>query len=221
MSTLTVTTRSIAKATQNAKKLDAEPLNDHPADSDTYCVICLSDIDGKPVHLKCGHVFCGQCITDHLISDRTTRCPTCRTGLDPDEDEYVSSYDEDDGIVGINFYDAIKIGRKAKKTCKNTKKMFDTAKRWKNAKSEASKALKELRKVIGPLEDEMDAKIVAYTEAIEAQFATKNKQTLENIDRIVKDLHKASIGHQGAKLRIAVKHGYVKPRSRRYSSTRR
>ena len=99
--------------------------------------------------------------------------------------------------------------------------MFDTAKRWKKAKSEASRALKELREVINPLEDEMDAKIATYTEALEAQFATKNKQTLENIDRIIKDLRKASMAHQSAKMRIAVKHGYVKPRLRPHSSTRR
>lgn len=221
MSTLNVTTRSIAMHNNTTKDPVADPPNGTFADSDHYCVICLSDIDGKPVHLKCGHVFCGQCITDHLISDRTTRCPTCRTGLDPDEDEYVSSYDEDDGIVGINFYDAIKIGRKAKKTCKNTKKMFDTAKRWKTAKSEASKALRDLRKVIDPLESEMDARIVAYTEALEAQFATKNKKTLENIDRIIKELHKARTAYHSANMRIAVKHGYVKPRRRRYSASRR
>ena len=214
MSTVTVTTRSIAKAAQNAKQLDAKPLNDRPTESDTHCVICLSDIDGKPVHLKCGHVFCGQCITDHLISDRTTRCPTCRTSLDADEDEYVSSYDDDDGITGINFYDAIKAGRKAKKTCKNTKKMFDTAKRWKKAKSEASKSLKELRKVVGPLKDEMNAKIAAYTDALNARFATRNKHTLESIERIIIELRKASMAHHSAKLRIAVKHGYVKRRHR-------
>ena len=221
MSTTTVTTHTIAKATHNAKKLDAEPPSDQPTKSDNYCVICLSDIADKPVHLKCGHVFCGQCITDHLISDRSTRCPTCRIDLDADEDDYVSSYDDADGIIGIDFYDAIKVGRKAKKTCKNTKKVFETAKRWKTAKLEASKTLKELRKVIDPLEDDMGAKIVAYTEALEAQFATKNKKTLENIDRIIKDLRKASIAQQCANLRIAVKHGYVKPHQRRHSSTRR
>ena len=105
--------------------------------------------------------------------------------------------------------DALKIGRKAKKTCRQTKKMFGTAQRWKQAKAEASVLIKQLYKEVQPQEEELRAKIASYTQALEQQFAIKNKASLDKIDRLIKEERKALTMHRAANLRIAVKHGYT------------
>ena len=53
----------------------------HFAPKKLQCVICLEDIGDKPrTELKCGHIFCTDCIMTN-ISVGNTNCPMCRTPL--------------------------------------------------------------------------------------------------------------------------------------------
>ncbi|KAK0438017.1 hypothetical protein EV421DRAFT_1825914 [Armillaria borealis] len=45
------------------------------------CAICLSPYD-NPVSTPCGHIFCTECISDHILASSDgfrSPCPTCRT----------------------------------------------------------------------------------------------------------------------------------------------
>ena len=42
----------------------------------TDCVICLDKLE-NPKKLKCGHVFCNECINQHLKTKKN--CPVCGT----------------------------------------------------------------------------------------------------------------------------------------------
>ncbi|KAE9403501.1 hypothetical protein BT96DRAFT_990161 [Gymnopus androsaceus JB14] len=46
------------------------------------CSICLSDLQ-DPVCTPCGHIYCSQCLSFHILAARvgerdTVKCPTCR-----------------------------------------------------------------------------------------------------------------------------------------------
>jgi hypothetical protein len=183
-----------------------------------FCVICQTDITSTPVNLKCGHVYCGQCITDYLISKpsyNSLRCPTCREDLQNDSFDD-DSFDDDPRLL---YSEAFNIGKRNKKTCKNTRKMFDTIKRWKTVKKDANRSIKELRAIISRDDDAMQHKIDTYIKKMNDHFYMKNKDSIDNIKYFMKEIQKAHVYQNQAKMRIAVKHGYVRPRNPRRSYT--
>ena len=80
--------------------------------------------------------------------------------------------------------------------------------------------IKQLYKEVRPQEEKLRAKIASYTQALEQQFAIKNKASLDKIDRLIKEERKALTMHRAANLRIAVKHGYTPHYTRSLHSSR-
>jgi hypothetical protein len=61
---------------------DADDGDDDRNEEEQTCVICLDLLD-NPVLTTCSHMFCEECISEHLkrASDESKSCPTCRQPL--------------------------------------------------------------------------------------------------------------------------------------------
>lgn len=180
---------------------------------DTRCVICMENIDAdQRVTLRCMHAFHGQCICNHLVHDG--RCPLCRDSpygsFDANDRVWYASDDEDDEAPRVSLLEAFKAGTLASKTDKRTGKIMTTYRKWKAEATTTRKALKALSAKLGPLEDALEDKIVAFATKERAKFDEKHKSLIESLDSTVKHLKKCRTHQSNAKVRIAKKHGYAR-----------
>ena len=47
---------------------------------ETTCVICVGPVV-SPVHLPCGHAYCGACLAELRAKEVSQTCPLCRAEL--------------------------------------------------------------------------------------------------------------------------------------------
>jgi DNA repair exonuclease SbcCD ATPase subunit len=183
------------------------------------CCICLEPIEeSKSVTLRCCHKFHGQCLCDHLVHD--SRCPICR---DSPYNAPSSDDDEDDPEAGpyVSYSEALKKGREAAKTDKGTARMMKTIKKWKKERATAKREMKESQKKIQPLETAMNQKIDEFIEKENAKFKKKHAKLLKENEELRKKRTNANTLLHSARMRMAIKHGFVRCIWRRSRRSRR
>lgn len=63
----------------------------------TQCPICLESLgsscfsNGVVALTKCGHLYCSQCLKDHVINQPASKCPSCRKRFDVKDVAFVDS----------------------------------------------------------------------------------------------------------------------------------
>lgn len=181
------------------------------------CVICLCPMSNADSHvrLRCGHVFHGQCICDHLVHDG--RCPTCRDSPYGNGTDYDSEFDQssDAGVElpRVTRNEGIALGREAAKTDKRTAAMLVTLRKCKAERAAKKRELLAVIRQLAPHEKELDRKISAYAEKAEIAFNTKHSKLLD-MQKTLKREEGILRGRVSAsKTRIAKKYGFI-PRSR-------
>ncbi|KAH8076566.1 hypothetical protein JL721_577 [Aureococcus anophagefferens] len=72
-----------SRANKRARVQEPEPPQEpkpEPEEEPEECPVCLETMTGAIATLRCGHLFCKDCITDWASSQTT--CPTCRETLE-------------------------------------------------------------------------------------------------------------------------------------------
>ena len=184
------------------------------SDQHDMCVVCQypMDVQSSVVALPCGHEFHGSCIVPHLYA--STRCPICRN--DPNEDGAGWSEDEDvdERPDYVPFCQAIQKAKEDKKPSKVIARMFATLRAHENDRTEARKKLRELQAKMAPHEDALDKRIETYANKAQDAHDKRHKTTLDAKSDARKAIAKSHTRCRAARLRIAVKYGYVRPSRR-------
>ena len=159
----------------------------------------------------CGHCFHAKCFIMHLYND--VRCPNCRAF--PVGDRRNEDYTDDDDslldeppIPGVPFKDALKTARRS--TDRFTKQTLGTIRKWKSAKRDAVKHLKEIAAELAPSEAEVEQRLQLAEEELWAKHRKKHASNIIMQKKAMDDIAKARTAYRSAEMRLALKHGFVR-----------
>jgi len=180
--------------------------------SSNICVVCQDEIDeakGNTVTLRCGHVFHGQCLCDHLVCDN--RCPVCRDA--PESYGYTASVDIEDDYEEENNQRIPRYVALANAQCDvnnlSTGRMVKTMNKWKREKLTAIRKSNRLRRQIKSCKVALNKKVKLFEKKLMDKFKSDHAHLFEERKTVRRTISRARCNLEASRDRIAKRYGWV------------